>query len=230
MKRTVQTMMMALALGVSGLAAVAQPADAPPPGDAPPQDGPPGGPGRGGFKPPLITALDANGDGIISADEIANASAALKKLDKNGDGQLTPDEYMGGRPGPRGKRPGGPNGPSAGSDNSGPGVRQQGDRPPHDGPPGAQGQGARGDARGGMRPPPPPLVAALDADGDGIISAEEIANAPAALKKLDKNGDGQLTMDEIRPRGRGPHGPGGPDGQRPPPGEGGQPNTPPGNQ
>ena len=42
-------------------------------------------------------------------------------------------------------------------------------------------------------PPPPPLLQALDADGDGIISAAEIANAPAALKTLDKNGDGKLT-------------------------------------
>ncbi|HQQ75838.1 MAG TPA: EF-hand domain-containing protein [Thermoanaerobaculia bacterium] len=49
-------------------------------------------------KPPLEVALDANGDGVIDADEIANASAALKKLDKNGDGRLTPDEYRPPRP------------------------------------------------------------------------------------------------------------------------------------
>ena len=39
-------------------------------------------------------ALDANHDGIIDSNEIANASAALKSLDKNGDGQLTADEYL----------------------------------------------------------------------------------------------------------------------------------------
>ena len=44
---------------------------------------------------PLVQALDANHDGIIDANEIANASAELKTLDKNGDGQLTRDEYMG---------------------------------------------------------------------------------------------------------------------------------------
>lgn len=44
-----------------------------------------------------------------------------------------------------------------------------------------------------------PVMAALDADGDGVISAEEINNAPAALRKLDKNGDGKLTEDELRP-------------------------------
>ncbi len=58
----------------------------------------PGGPG---FPLPLlIRTLDANGDGILDADEIANAPAALRKLDKNGDGKLTPDEYrdFGNRP------------------------------------------------------------------------------------------------------------------------------------
>jgi hypothetical protein len=55
-----------------------------------------------------MQALDANGDGIIDEKEIANASAALKKLDKNGDGKLTPDELRPPRPeGARG-RPGGP--------------------------------------------------------------------------------------------------------------------------
>src|SRR3954471_69671 len=58
--------------------------------------------------PPMLAALDTDGDGAISATELANAAASLVKLDKNGDGQLTPDEFMGGR-GPRGgKGPGGP--------------------------------------------------------------------------------------------------------------------------
>ena len=47
----------------------------------------------------------------------------------------------------------------------------------------------------------PPLIIALDANRDGEISAEEIENATAALKKLDKNGDGKLTRDELRPEG-----------------------------
>jgi hypothetical protein len=64
-------------------------------------------------------------------------------------------------------------------------------------------------------------MAALDADGDGIISAQEIANASAALKTLDKNNDGQLTPDEYRPKGMGPGGPG--QGHRPPPGDANQP-------
>jgi len=74
-------------------------------------------------------------------------------------------------------------------------------------PPGGFGRG------GPMRSP---AFLALDADRDGVISAAEIANAPAALKLLDKNGDGKLTEDEVRPQmgGRGgPGGPGGPGGR-----------------
>ena len=36
----------------------------------------------------------------------------------------------------------------------------------------------------------------LDADGDGRLSAAEIANAPAVLKALDANGDGKLSREE----------------------------------
>ncbi|EIP98269.1 hypothetical protein OpiT1DRAFT_02722 [Opitutaceae bacterium TAV1] len=61
-------------------------------------------------------------------------------------------------------------------------------------------------------PPPPrvnPILALFDADKDGVLSAEEIANASAVLKALDKNGDGQLTADEFpAPPPRGPGKPG----------------------
>ena len=64
-------------------------------------------------------------------------------------------------------------------------------RPPHgEGPGGPGGPGHR---------PPPPVIAVLDANHDGVIDAAEIANASKALLTLDKNGDGQLTMDELRP-------------------------------
>jgi hypothetical protein len=99
--------------------ASAQP-EGPPPDQCdgpPPQQGanqPP--PGRGGHRRPMpliIKALDTNGDGIIDANEIANAPAALKTLDKRGDGRLTLDEYIGPwaadtnapPPGPGGRRP-----------------------------------------------------------------------------------------------------------------------------
>jgi len=52
---------------------------------------------------------------------------------------------------------------------------------------------------GGGKPPAPPIEAALDSNGDGILDAEEIANASVALRKLDKNGDGILSADEWKP-------------------------------
>lgn len=70
-----------------------------------------------------------------------------------------------------------------------------------------RGQGGQDGPGGPGQRPMPPLIAALDANHDGVIDADEIANAPAALKKLDKNGDGKLTMDELRP----PRPEGGPD-------------------
>ena len=75
--------------------------------------------------------------------------------------------------------------------------------PPPNGPKGEHG-----------RRPPPPVMAVLDANHDGILSAEEIANASKALLTLDKNGDGQLTLDELRPP-RPEDGPGGHHGHTP---------------
>jgi hypothetical protein len=51
----------------------------------------------------------------------------------------------------------------------------------------------------GHRPPPPLAIVALDANHDHVISADEIANAPAALRTLDQNGDGKLSADELMP-------------------------------
>lgn len=52
---------------------------------------PPGrGAGRGGAG--ACRWLDTDGDGILSAQEIAAASESLGKLDRNGDSAVTPDE------------------------------------------------------------------------------------------------------------------------------------------
>jgi hypothetical protein len=171
-----------LALGSTTLLASAQDNH-----DGPPGGGGPGGPGGHHRHPPLpiITVLDANHDGIIDSNEIANASAALLTLDKNGDGKLTADEYLPPLP---------PNAP-----------------------------------KNAPRPPLRLIIKALDANGDGVIDAAEIANAPAVLKSLDKNGDGQLTRDEYlgkRP-GPPPDGNGGNDAGGPPPNDG-QAGPPPG--
>ncbi len=59
------------------------------------------------------------------------------------------------------------------------------------------------------KPPVPPLIAALDVDHDGTISAPELADAPESLKTLDKNGDGELSPEELRPNGPPPPAAGG---------------------
>ncbi|RYD49175.1 MAG: hypothetical protein EOP85_02155 [Verrucomicrobiaceae bacterium] len=66
------------------------------------------------------------------------------------------------------------------------------------------------------RPPLPPVIAALDADQDGTLSAAELDAAPEALKTLDKNGDGELSPEELRPHGPPPHEGGRKGGRRPP--------------
>lgn len=97
---------------------------------------------------------------------------------------------------------------------------QRGERPPRQRGEGERGNRERGygerEGRGpGHFPPPPPhpLEAALDADGDREISAEELANASVLLKKCDKNSDGMLDRDELRP----PFPPGPPGAGGPPP-------------
>lgn len=152
------------------------------------QNMPPTKPGHHRPAPPLFTALDANQDGVIDATEIANASAALKKLDKNGDGKLSPDEYRPPRPDgsvPRANEP-----------------RLEG-RPRPDGP-GSPDMERRPDAppksEGPDRPPRPLIDSALDVNGDEIISADEIAKASSLLKKLDANGDGKLSREECFPK------------------------------
>jgi len=111
---------------------------------------------------PVLRTLDADGDYIISAAEIANAPSALRCLDRNHDGNLSPEECGQG---------------SAESPVDSQSLKRAGLE--------------------FMRFHP--VLATLDADHDCEISASEIQNATAALKKLDKNGDGKLTQNEILP-------------------------------
>jgi hypothetical protein len=122
-------------------------------------NGPPPGPdGRRLPILPLVKALDANGDGIIDASEIANASVALLKLDKNADGKLTPDEYQPPRPPP----PDGPDSSASGQ------ARWQGPPPgygPPDGPP--PGDGPPDGPPPGDGPPDGPPPGGPPPDGNG---------------------------------------------------------------
>lgn len=186
MKLTKLIGLTALLLGASAGLAAAQSDSGPGPGPG----GPPGGRGHRPPPLPIMISLDTNHDGVLDANEIANASAALLTQDKNGDGKLTREEYM----------PAPPNGKA-------PPAGQNGNRRQH---------------------PMPPIVAALDANHDGVIDADEIANASAALKTMDKNGDGKLTQEELRPAHQGP--PPGGDFDGPPPMDDAPPGPPPGNE
>jgi Ca2+-binding EF-hand superfamily protein len=167
----------------------------------------------------VLQALDKDGNGSLSAEEIAAAPASLITLDRDGDGRLTEDELQ-----PQRK-----NGRAANEllmqlmtfDKNQDGALTADELPAR-----MQGIFQRGDTNhdgklvpdeirsmavnqslpvGLVRPNPAvtrldPLLNALDTDHDGIISAAEMASAARSLLALDANGDGQLAPDEMRVR------------------------------
>jgi hypothetical protein len=133
MKTMTKAVLAMLALGASTWVIIAQQDNGPGPGGQGGNGGPPpgrqGGPGARRPLPPVFLALDTNHDGVIDANEIANAPAALKTLLKNGATTLTPEDLLGppmrrggpggfggpgGPGGPGGRGPGGPDGPGGG--------------------------------------------------------------------------------------------------------------------
>jgi Ca2+-binding EF-hand superfamily protein len=125
-------------------------------------------------------ALDKNGDGKLTRDEVPERMQGIfERGDANKDGTLTDDEL---RTMARAQQPAG--GGMRGS--------REGGR-----------EGGRG-PEGMMRMDP--IFSTLDTNHDSVISGDEITNAASALKTLDKNQDGKLTEEEVRPnfgRGRG---------------------------
>ncbi len=67
---------------------------------------------------------------------------------------------------------------------------------------------AQGPGGGGHEPhhgpPPNALFDALDTNHDGVISADEITNAPSSLKAMLKNGATELKREDVRPPHPGP--------------------------
>jgi Ca2+-binding EF-hand superfamily protein len=127
----------------------------------------------------MLMAFDKNKDGKLTKAEVPERLQGLfARADDNKDGVLSADEI---------KR-----------------AAAAQPQPTAGGRGGREGEG-RGGEPGGRGGPPrrDALVAALDQDGDGVLSADEIAAAPAALKKLDANGDGILSLEEIFAVGRG---------------------------
>lgn len=119
-----------------------------------------------------LMAFDRNNDGRLARDEVPERFQGLfDRADGNKDGALTRDELK--------------ESATAAAQSSG-GRREGG--------PG-RGPGGRG---GGD-----PLLRALDRDADGVVSEAEIARSPETLAALDANHDGQLTADEFRMQGRG---------------------------
>ncbi len=199
------------AMLAAAFALLALPANAQPPG---------GGEGRGGDSQGVVERMmnfDEDKDGKLSKKEVPERLQSMfARADKDEDGVLTKDEirkdFEGREGGPRGEG-GPPGGGEGGRGRGGEGGRGEGG--------GRGGEGGRGEGGGrggeggrGMGRPggeggpggPPVLrvMTALDANGDGEISADEINNATAALKKLDRNKDGRLDLEELGPAFGGP--------------------------
>jgi Ca2+-binding EF-hand superfamily protein len=122
-----------------------------------------------------LMAFDANGDGKLSRSELPERFQGLfTRGDTNGDGFLTPDEIRkmaaAQAPPPESVRPGGR------------------------GPEGRPGEGPRGNMNFIRMDP---ILAAIDSNGDGILSADEIRDSAISLRKLDKDSDGTVTREEA---------------------------------
>ena len=151
---------------------------------------------RGGHRhhgpPPIIAALDADDDGVISSSEIDGAVTALKALDRNGDGDLTMEELHPDRPG----RGGSAEGNRGERRRGGPPGGEFGQRGPVEGDRGEHRRGGRGEG-----PPPVKFVEKMmesDTDGDGLISRDEASDRLLrGFDRIDADGNGSIDKLEL---------------------------------
>jgi Ca2+-binding EF-hand superfamily protein len=153
------------------------------------QGGGPGAPGQA-----IYRALDLDGDGTLSADEIAKAADSLKKLDQDGDGAVSRQELVrGGQVAAGAGRPAAP----------GPNTQRFMER--------LKQMDKDGDGKLSKEELPPFLQQRfdqLDANGDGFVGTDELRSAAQAMQQRNQQGGGQ-----NRPK------PNGPNGQKRPPAE-----------
>ena len=170
---------------------------------------------------PALLAIDTNGDGKFSIEEVAAAAVGLITLDKDHDGQLTSLEYLPSQNDPNANKPDETVQRLMLLDRNGDGVLTQDEIPErmkglltradtnHDGKITPDEIRASAKTQSGPIGRPQrtgdatrmdPVLNAIDIDHDGVLSAAEIAAAPTALKTLDKDGDGELSAAELRPK------------------------------
>ena len=155
----------------------------------PRRGGPIGGPAR---TPPEATAafmrFDTDADGLLERTELASQFVSLLvRADADGDGAASEAEILAL-------------------------LTAEAEPPPEPEPAESEVRAEVTEAAEPQESPRPrnPLMAALDPDGDGTVSAPEIASAARSLRSLDTDGDDRLGMDELRPPADGE-----PDGESP---------------
>jgi hypothetical protein len=141
---------------------------------------------------PVIAALDADRDGVLSESEIANAAVALKKLDRNKDGRIDREEMRPpGGPGPRGAGSRGAGPRDQGAERAGTGRKPVGDDQPR----GTMrfGQSAPGDGKAMLN-----WLMGQDKNQNGLLESDEIPERMSRMmERGDQDGDGKLSRQEI---------------------------------